>query len=73
MRAIVTMTGIITTTTGVLFRNAEASATDPKMMTSVTVGRCPALASAVRVSQSSAPVRTRAPMMRNIAVMVHGA
>ena len=38
-RAIETMTGIITTTTGVLLRKAEASATKPKRISSVTVGR----------------------------------
>jgi len=73
LRAMVIITGIIITTTGVLFKNAEAAAISAKMITSVTIGRLSIWASACRVSQSRAPVRTRPPMIRNIMMIVQGA
>jgi hypothetical protein len=73
MRAICTKTGIIMTTMGVLFMKAEASMQKPSSVISARRGLCAASASALRVSPSSAPVRTSAPMTMNMAAMVHGA
>ena len=66
-------TGIITTTTGVLFTNAEASITKAMSAPIARAGRVSAWPSASRVNQSSAPVRTSAPIRMNIVTMVQGA
>ncbi len=68
-----TMTGIITTTTGVLFMIAEASATTIRIIMIAVAGLDFALASAALVSASRLPVLTRAPITMNIAAIVQGA
>ena len=68
-----TKTGIITTTTGVLFMIAEARTTAPIRTAIAIRGLVRASRSAKPVSRSSAPVRTSAPITMNIAAMVQGA
>ncbi len=66
-------TGIITATTGVLFMKADAVTTDPNRPATVPLGFRSAPRSNTRVRCSSAPVRTRPPMIRNMKAMVQGA
>ncbi len=63
----------MTTTTGVFETIAELTITKAIRVPSATMGRSAAWASAILVNQSSAPVRTNAPMMMNMAAMVQGA
>ena len=71
--AICTKTGIITTTTGVLDTMADEPATKANSTVSARIGLWLACAVAMRVKASRAPVRTSAPITRNIAAMVQGA
>jgi len=68
-----TKTGIMTTTTGVLDTMAEERITKAISAPMAKAGRAAALRLAIWVNQSSAPVRTRAPITMNIEAMVQGA
>ncbi len=72
-RASLTKTGIITTTTGVLFTTPDRPSTDSATAPKVRRGAASAWRTASCVIQSSVPVRTSAPTMMNMAAMVQGA
>ena len=63
----------MTTTTGVLFMKAEATITTAKIPIMARFGLFSAADCAAVVNVAKAPVRTKAPITRNIAAMVHGA
>ena len=65
--------GIITATTGVLFMIADAMQTKVNSSAMVSKGRVSARAATMRDRWSSAPVRSRPPMMMNMKAMVQGA
>ena len=67
------VTGIITTTTGVLETKADEMITKPVSSASTRTGRSSARDSAILVNHCKAPVRTRPPMTINIIAMVQGA
>ncbi len=73
VRANCTKTGIITTTSGVLFMMALASATNSRLPPMARAGLLRACRSAICVMACNAPVRTNAPTMMNIAAIVQGA
>ena len=66
-------TGIITTTIGVLFKNADIAKTPMQITASDRFGRTFTWRSASWVARSKAPVRTSAPEITNIAAIVQGA
>ena len=72
-RASCMKTGIITTTKGVLFMKADIATTPSAIAPRARTGDVSAAFTARAVAQSSAPVRTRAPTMMNIAAIVQGA
>ena len=61
------------TTMGVLLIKAEARAAKPSNSVTANFGCVLALLSAKRVTRSSDPVRTNAPMTMNMAAIVQGA
>ena len=71
--AICNATGIIITTTGVLFINADAKTTKTPKAPSTNFGLSPPLEVTYLVRLDSAPVRTRAPEIINMAAIVQGA
>ena len=63
----------MTTTTGVLFMKAEATITTPMIPAIARFGLFCTADCAALVKALSAPVRTNAPITRNIAAIVQGA
>ena len=65
--------GIMTTTKGVLLTKAETPVTPTPNTLRVRPGCATALRAAIWLTHSSAPVRTKAPTIMNMAAMVQGA
>ena len=66
-------TGIKTTTTGVLFIKPEATSVAMRNAAVPAIGRFLAAATTRFASASRSPVRTKAPLITNIAAIVRGA